>query len=130
MRRNKTSVFRIIFNRNILCSKVLSVICNQKYMGSSDEFSHVSLICILIRNNGKNLKNSICPYALSNPYYISFLAIYHHSQDSDKNSDASCLMMLFILAKIWPEIHLMSLKAIFIIFIMVTKMVIFDYLNL
>ena len=49
---------------------------------------------------------------------------------TDKNSYASCLIMLFIVVKIWPEIHLMSLKAIFIIFIMVTKMAIFDFLNL
>ena len=78
----------------------------------------------------KNAKSIIWPYALSNPYDISFLAICHHSQDSDKNSDASCLMMLFILANIWPEIHLLRLKAIFVIFIMVTKMTIFNYLNL
>ena len=55
--------------------------------------------------------------ALSDTYCISFPAICHHSQDSDKNSDASCLRMLFILAKIKPEIHLTSLKAMFIIFI-------------
>ena len=69
----------------------------------------------------KNVKNSNCPYTLSTPYNISILAICHHSQDSDKNSDASCLIMLSIVAKIWPEIHLMSLIVIFIIFIMVTK---------
>ena len=69
----------------------------------------------------KKVKNSNCPYAFSIPYDISILAICHHSQDFDKNSDASCLIMLFMVAKIWPEVHLMSLKAIFIIVIMVTK---------
>ena len=45
----------------------------------------------------------------------------HFSVDSDKSSDASCILKLFILTKIWAGIHLLALKAVFSNFIMVTK---------